>query len=392
MTTTTKSALQFGAGNIGRAFIGVLLSEAGYSVVFADVVQPLIELINERGQYSVRSVDGQEEKLITVQGVRAINSRIEAAVIAEISQAALITTAVGPRVLRFIAPVIAKGIQKRADMNVTEPLHVIACENLIDNSKILGQYVFEQLPAAYHDYAKTHVGFPRCVIDKVVTAPSESVQQQDPLLLIAERAGLLIVEREGFIGEPPAIAGMQLTDDLDAYVEQKIFTLNTAHAITAYLGYRKGHEFIHEAIQDPAVRPIVLAAIEESSAALVKRHNLDASKQKEYVNSVIVRFENSSLPDPIVRVARDPKRKLAHNDRIVKPALLALEMGLTPTHLATGIAAGLLYNEASDPQAVEIGLARQEKGLEQVLNEVCGLPSEHPLAKLVGEKVMALGG
>ena len=137
-------------------------------------------------------------------------------------------------------------------------------------------------------------------------------------------------------------------------------------AITAYLGYRKGHEFIHEAIQDPAVRPIVLAAIEESSAALVKRHDLDANKQKEYVKSVIVRFENSKLPDPIVRVARDPKRKLAHNDRIVKPALLALEMGLTPTHLATGIAAGLLYNEASDPQAVEIGLARQEKGLEQV--------------------------
>lgn len=391
MTPTTKSALQFGAGNIGRAFIGVLLSEAGYSVVFADVVQPLIDLINEHGQYSVRSVDGQEEKLITVQGVRAINSQLEAAVIAEISQAALITTAVGPRVLRFIAPVIAKGIQKRADLNVTERLHVIACENLIDNSKILGQYVFEQLPAAYHDYAKTHVGFPRCVIDKVVTTPSESVQQQDPLLLIAERVGLLIVEREGFIGEPPAIAGMQLTDDLDAYVEQKIFTLNTAHAITAYLGYRKGHEFIHQAIQDPTVRPIVLAAIEESSAALVKRHNLDANKQKEYVNSVIIRFENSKLPDPIVRVARDPKRKLAHHDRIVKPALLALDVGLTPTNLATGLAAGLLYNEASDPQAVEIQQVLQEKGLEQVLHDVCDLPSEHPLAKLVGERMMELG-
>ena len=228
------------------------------------------------------------------------------------------------------------------------------------------------------------------MVDKVVTAPSEEVQKEDPLLLIAERLGLLIVERQGFVGEPPTMPGMQLTDDLDAYVEQKIFTLNTAHAITAYLGYRNGHEFIHQAIQDAAVRPIVLAAVEESSAALVKRHDLDATKQAQYVNSVIVRFENSSLPDPIVRVARDPKRKLARKDRLVQPALLALETGITPTNLAIGIAAGLLYDEASDPQAGQIGQDLEKKGLDYVLNHVCGLPTGDSLATLIKEQYKIL--
>ena len=42
-----KKAVQFGAGNIGRGFIGALLSQSGYHVVFADVVDKIIDKINE---------------------------------------------------------------------------------------------------------------------------------------------------------------------------------------------------------------------------------------------------------------------------------------------------------------------------------------------------------
>ena len=70
---------------------------------------------------------------------------------------------------------------------------------------------------------------------------------------------------------------------------------------------------------------------------------------------------------------REPKRKLAANDRLVKPALLALEVGVKPSYLAMAIAAGLLYDNAEDPQAVEVSQALQKSGVDAVLADVCDL-------------------
>ena len=380
-------AVQFGAGNIGRGFIGVLLSQSGYPVVFVDVVDPLVEAINRQGKYVIKEIIDGGERTTTVENVRAINGKAEAEVVEAISQATIITTAVGPNVLAIIARVIANGLQRRAELNLETPLNLIACENLIDNSKILQDHVFSHLPTDVQQYVEAHIGFPCCVIDRVVTNPSQAERATNPLLVIAEGQGQWIVDRPGFVGEPPAIAGMQLTGDLDAYVEQKIFTLNTAHAATGYLGYLKGYEFIHQALQDPDIRQVVTGAIEESSAALIKRHGLNPETQERYALNTLKRFANDALADPVVRVVREPKRKLAPNDRLIKPALLALETGLSPLNLATAIAAALLYDNPDDPQAVELSGELKEKGVDQVLAQVCNLPSGSVLAQLVKEKL-----
>lgn len=380
-------AVQFGAGNIGRGFIGVRLSQAGYPVVFVDVVEALVEAINQRGKYTIREIIGSAEKATTIENVKAINGQDEAAVVEAIRQATLITTAVGPGVLPVIAPVIAKGLERRAQLDLVSSLNVIACENLIDNSKILQGHVLSHLAFDYRPYVQNHVGFPCCVVDMVVTNPSEAERQANPLLVIAEGQGILIVDRNGFVGVPPDIKEMILTDNLSAYVEQKIFTLNMAHAVIAYLGYLKGFEFIHEAIRDPEIRQMVSGAIGECSAVLVKRHNLDPAEQKRYANDTLRRFENSTLPDPVVRVAREPKRKLAPTDRLIKPATLALEAGITPAYLATAIAAALLYDAPDDQQAVELSKQLEEEGVLRVLQEVCGLASDSTLSELVEEKL-----
>ncbi len=52
-------------------------------------------------------------------------------------------------------------------------------------------------------------------------------------------------------------SGDGLTDNLMAFVERKLFTLNTGHAITAYLGKLAGHQTIRDAILDESIRAVV---------------------------------------------------------------------------------------------------------------------------------------
>ena len=49
-------AVHFGAGNIGRGFVGLLLHDAGYEVVFADVADALIAQLAEADHYQVHEV------------------------------------------------------------------------------------------------------------------------------------------------------------------------------------------------------------------------------------------------------------------------------------------------------------------------------------------------
>lgn len=52
-----KRAIHFGAGKIGRGFIGALLSQAGYEVCFAEADSQLVDEINRRRGYTVHVTD-----------------------------------------------------------------------------------------------------------------------------------------------------------------------------------------------------------------------------------------------------------------------------------------------------------------------------------------------
>ena len=126
-------ALHFGAGNIGRGFVGVILHNAGYDLVFADVAAPLIDALSAQDSYTVHEV-GQDPKDITVTNFIGVNSATDKeSLLGHIADADIITTAVGPTVLKLIAPTIAEGLQYRAKVNPTAPkVAVMACENAIN--------------------------------------------------------------------------------------------------------------------------------------------------------------------------------------------------------------------------------------------------------------------
>ena len=365
-------ALHFGAGNIGRGFIGKLLADAGLELTFADVNQVVLDALNARHSYQVHVV-GENEQVDTVSGVNAVSS-IGDEVIDLVAQVDLITTAVGPVVLERIAPALAKGLAKRKAQGNDAPLNIIACENMVRGTSQLKGHIFNALNDEDKSWVESHIGFVDSAVDRIVP-PSESATN-DPLEVTVETFSEWIVDKTQFVGALPTIPGMELTDNLMAFVERKLFTLNTGHAITAYLGKLAGHQTIRDAILDDAIRAVVKGAMEESGAVLIKRYGFEADKHAAYIEKILGRFENPYLKDDVERVGRQPLRKLSAGDRLIKPLLGTLEYDLPHHNLVQGIAAAMHYRSEQDPQAQELAQLIDEKGPQAALAQVSGLDAQ----------------
>lgn len=382
-------AIQFGAGNIGRGFAAQLFTESEYEVVFVDVVDSVVNLINERKSYPIEIV-GDNAETVNITNVRAVNSKDTEAVAREISNADLICTAVGVNVLKFVAPNIAAGIKMRADNGVKEPINIIICENLIHASEILRGYILDSLPTDYEDYVRKNVGLVEAVVSRMVPIMTEEQKAIDPLLVCVEAYKKLPVDKRGFIGEIPQIVGLMPYDNLEGYVERKLFTHNLAHAAAGYLGYLRNHEFVWEAVGDKFVLAKLRAALTETGKALIKKWGFTEKEHQDHIDDLMHRFSNVALGDTCARVGKDPIRKLGPNDRIIGGARLALEYGIKPENVALVAAAAILYDNEEDEAAVKIQKIYKESGIDAVLTQICGINPSDELAGLIKEKVQLI--
>ena len=363
-----KKAIHFGAGKIGRGFIGAILSENNYEVCFADINEIVISELNNKREYTVEVV-GQKCKEIIIKNVCGVLSNGEE-ILEKIKEAEIITTAVGPNVLKIIAKTLATGLEKRKDVKEKKYLNIIACENMIKGTTALKEEIFKYLSEEAKYYVNQYVGFPDSAVDRIVP-PMEKTS--DILKVRVEEFNEWIVDKTQFKGEIPELKGMTLTDNLMAFIERKLFTLNTGHAITAYLGVEKGYRTIKESIEDKNIREIVLGAMKESGEVLIKRYGFDREKHYSYINKILGRFENPYLVDEVVRVGREPLRKLSFNDRLIKPLRGTLEYETKNENLILGIAAAFNYRNESDIQAVELEKKLNEKSFDEFFYEVTGL-------------------
>ena len=377
-------AIQFGAGNIGRGFIGAVLSQAGYELVFADVVEELLNQINERKEYTVHVSDHNSYD-IAVKGVRAVNSNSDEAV-SEIADADIVTTAVGLRILKFVAPAIAKGIAARKAAGIEKPLNVIACENGLKATSQLKLLVNSHLDADTAAWAAWHVGFPDAAVDRIVPP----VRCEIPLDVAVEEYYEWDVERRSFVGKVPEIKGMTPVDNLLAYVERKLFTLNTGHATAAYLGKMKGIATIGECVEDPAIAAIVKEAMQQSGEGLVRKFGFDHDAHFAYIEKILRRFSNPYLRDECDRVGREPLRKLAANDRLVLPLNTAREYGLPYDKLVIAIAAALHFDNPQDAQSVEMLESIKNAGLVETITKYMSIMPGDPLIKEIIQAYQAV--
>jgi mannitol-1-phosphate 5-dehydrogenase len=363
-------AVHFGAGNIGRGFVGLILHNAGYEVVFADVNADLIDSLASTPSYVVTEV-GEGAKTWTVDNYRALNSATsESDVVAEIASADIVTTAVGPNILRFVAPLIAAAIVQRPEG--LAPLAVMACENAINATDLLRDEIVKALPdAALADGAI----FANTAVDRIVPGQPEG----NGLNVTVESFFEWAIESTPFGDGAPVIPDAHFVDDLAPYIERKLFTVNTGHATAAYHGFAAGLSSMAEAFSTPAVADEVRAVLAETKALLVAKHGFDPKVQQAYIDKNMVRFANPELSDTVDRVGRQPLRKLGRNERFIGPAAELAERGLGFDALLRTVGVALRFDVPEDPQSVELKQLLAGSSAEEFVTQVMGLEQAHPL-------------
>ncbi|WP_210479753.1 mannitol-1-phosphate 5-dehydrogenase [Naasia sp. SYSU D00948] len=373
-------AVHFGAGNIGRGFVGLILHNAGYEVVFADVNAELIDALAATPSYRVHEV-GPEAREWTVTNYRALNSRsAEAEVVREVATADVVTTAVGPSILKFIAPVIAEGL--RARKPGAAPLQVMACENAIGATDLLR----EEIEMLVDESVLRKAVFANTAVDRIVPG-------QDPdagLDVTVEDFFEWVIEKRPFGGKVPDIPDATFVDDLRPYIERKLFTVNTGHATLAYHGFVRGAHTLVDALAIPEVASEVEAVLAETKELLVAKHGFPAEQQEKYLRKNLDRFANPALSDTVERVGRAPLRKLSRHERFVGPAAELVERGRSADALVRAIGAALRFDVPEDQESVRLQeLLAGDRPSADLAQEITGLEPGSPLLAQVEEAVDA---
>ncbi|MBC7960784.1 MAG: mannitol dehydrogenase, partial [Vallitaleaceae bacterium] len=269
-----KKAIMYGAGNIGRGFIGQLMSESGYEVVFIDVNAALLEALNKEEKYPVKILAGNTSKEIIVENVRGVSGLEMDQVAHEIATADLMATAVGVNVLPRIIKPICEGLKKRWQHGNMNPLNILICENLMDANHFLAELIKKELQGKDLEYFETLVGLVEASIGRMVPVMTPEMQEGNILRICVEEYGILPVDKDAFKGEIPKIKNLLPYSPFDFYIQRKLFIHNMGHALAAYLGKLKGYTYIWEAINDPFIKLAVTSAMKDCATAMAIEHHV----------------------------------------------------------------------------------------------------------------------
>ncbi|MDL2237007.1 mannitol dehydrogenase [Christensenellaceae bacterium OttesenSCG-928-K19] len=377
-----KKAVMYGAGNIGRGFIGKVFSDSGYEVCFIDIDEQVIDAFNDKREYRVHIVSDEEEHYETVTNVYAVNAASPQAA-QEIADCDIMATAVGVNVLPYIVENIAKGIALRME-NGGGPLDVILAENQLDVDKIMREMIYKRLDAGTKAWTDKNLGLVEASIGRMVPPLTPKEKAADPLLIAVEPYAELPVDSQAFKNEIPDLVGLKPFSPFSFYIKRKLFLHNMGHAVCAYLGWQKRYEYISQAIRDAEIYDMTGSAMQSVVEALHREYSqIPQEEIQANKDDLLHRFHNRALKDTISRVANDPIRKLRSNDRLVGAALYCLEWDVEPAYIVKGIVAALCYDNEADEAAQKVQALKKEKGIDAVLEDMLSIRPSSQLAQLI---------
>jgi len=381
-----KTAVHFGAGKIGKGFIADLLRGSGYDIIFVDVSEKAVAQINQDKQYSLFLIDHDYEERV-IDHISALSSITEQDKVMEaITEAEIITTSVMAGNLSKIAPLLARGLKRRFEAGKGKAI-VMACENAMNGTDILKKAMIDS--GVITGQELDSIGFfPNTAVDRMVFDGTHNGKQGieigDAFELAIEKGKLPSPDFE-------PIKGAEYVDDLEMFLQRKIYIINCGHAISGYFGQAKGYTIAQDALRDPEIQQRVVNAVMESAAALEKKYGFKHESLVKYMNSMFLkRLTTPGVSDPITRVSRDPIRKIAPNERIMGPAFQCESYGLENRYLLQGVAYALKFKNPEDEQANELQNYIAEKGVTAAILKYTGIKAGSRMLQVVLEEYNAI--
>ncbi len=382
--TSKRTAVQFGAGSVGRGFLGQLFCEAGLETIFIDTDVELIKALNSAHQYRLDIV-GRASKTHNIQPVRAIHASDASNCTSAMVGASIACTAVGAKALDAAANTIAEGLQQRFRAH-REPLNILVCENLPHADRTLYDAVKRRLPSELHTQLDSSVGFVRTVVARMTPVATTQERILDVAAIRTEAYKTLPIDKDAIVGSLPHIPGIVTVGNFQSEIDRKLFAHNGSHAVLGYLGWSAGHEYGWQALQSSQIASTVSGALHEVAAALEQEWHTPQDELSDYCADLLSRFANRELGDTCLRLCRDPQRKLAGDDRLVGAARLCIKHGVTPLNLACGIAAALTF--LADSKHHDERLSQQQAV--ELLHSASGVLPHDPLTLLVLDQLEVL--
>lgn len=355
-------AVHFGAGNIGKGFIGDLLHDSGFYITFVEVNDEIVENINKNNSYDIYIIDKNYEKK-TINNAEAFSpAKNEKEIMEAFLNADIVTTSVWADNLPKIAPSIAKGIENRIN-NKKGKLNILACENALYATDILKKEILKYLSINEEELDK-FACFPNVSVDRLAL---NVIKNGEPAVEI-DSTFELVIEKDKLAdsGSEP-IKGAVYAENLTMYLERKLYIVNCGHAAAAYLGFLKGYKVVQDALKDEEIFNDVLGAMTESASVLELKFGFSKEDLQQFIQKNIKRFTIEAVRDDVLRVGRSPIRKLDPTDRLVAPALGCLQYNYNPVFLPKIIAAVFHYENPNDEQAVILKDYLDENGIEKAI-------------------------
>ncbi len=379
-----KKIVIFGAGKIGRSFIGPLFANSGYHIVFVDIDRTLINEINQKGFYHVVHIK-EDRKTVRIDHISGVLATDSEQVAKEIAGAELLAMSAGPKALPAIVSLIARGILRRFEESPRFPLDIIIAENLRNAAEIIRNALKKELGPGFP--VESYVGLVETSVGKMVPIMSKQEMSDDMLKIYAEPYNTLILDKKGFRNPVPDVPGLAPKEHIKAWVDRKSFIHNLGHVACAYLGYVSdpAYTYIYEVLENERNKTLVRETMLEAAAILKSMYPEEFTNKdlKEHIDDLIDRFENRSLKDTVFRVGMDLNRKLGPEDRLAGAIRTGIKAQKPVNRILYTLVAGTFFRARDENGEMFEGdekfIGHFKHGPGHVLKEICGFDENiHP--------------